>query len=76
MCFKFVNVWILPCIVIKDDNLRSLTIPQYTGLNIDTILGHVDGNQDVHRYLPEKEELKKCPKQWLVNVIYTVIKII
>ena len=51
-----------------------LPIPQYEGLNLETILGKIKGNQEVLKYLPDPQEIKKCPKQWLINVIYSVIK--
>ena len=34
----------------------------------------IEQHQDVIKYLPDKQEIKKVPKQWLINVMYTVIK--
>ena len=61
-------------IVMKSSHIQHLSVPQYEGLNIETILSHVENDQDVHRHLPDLQEIRKCPKQWLINVIYTICK--
>ena len=61
-------------ILLKSEHIQHLAVPQYEGLNIDTILGHVANDEKGHRHLPVPQEIRKCPKQWLINVIYSVIK--
>ena len=34
----------------------------------------IEQHQDVIKYLPDRLEIKKIPNQWLINVMYTVIK--
>ena len=40
---------------------------------MDDVLNFIEGYQDVYLYLPDKIDIKKCPKQWLVNIVFTVI---
>ena len=41
---------------------------------MDDVLNFVEGHRNVYLYLPDKIEVKKCPKQWLVNIVFTVVK--
>ena len=54
--------------------MLHLTIPQYEGLAIDDVLAFANQHQEVYKYLPDKIEIKKCPKGWIVDVVYTVVK--
>ncbi len=40
-------------IVLKATEFKHLAVPQYEGLNLDTILGKIEDNQDVRKYLPD-----------------------
>ena len=61
-------------VVIKSEQVKHITIPQYEGLALKHIMGHLDnGCQHVYDYLPDEQELGKVPKEWICNVVYTVI---
>ena len=48
-------------------------IPQYEGLTIETILERAKLVPEVMKRLPEEKEIIKLPKQYLTNVIYTIV---
>ena len=60
--------------MIKSDRMSRLQVPQYEVLALDDVMAFADQHQEVYRYLPDKIEVRKCPKQWIVNVIYTIVK--
>ena len=55
------------------DNVRYLSLPQYEGLGIREILEQAIGFGVVNDYLPDPEEFRKLPRQWLINVTYTLV---
>ena len=60
--------------MIKSEVVRHITIPQYEGLALKHIMSHLDnGCQHVYDFLPSQLELCKLPKEWICNVVYTVI---
>ena len=61
-------------IVIKANRFRHLNVPQYDGLNVDKMLEFGNNYQNLFKFLPDPVEIKKCPKQWLINVIFTIVK--
>ena len=52
--------------------MKHLHVPQYEGLNTDDILGRARTINDVMNKLPDEREILKCPKQWIINIVYTV----
>ena len=58
---------------VSNDRVRYLAIPQYEGLGIKEILQQAVSSPDCADYLPEAEEFRKLPRQWLINVSYTLI---
>ncbi len=60
--------------MIKSDRACRLRIPQYEGLALDDVMAFADQHQEVYQYLPDPVEIRKCPKQWIVDVIYTIVK--
>ena len=52
----------------------NLYLPQYETLTCALIYQYANLFPEVKRYLPIDKELDKVPKQWLVNVIYSVLK--
>ena len=48
-------------------------IPQYEGLTIETILERAKLVPEVMKRLPCEKEIFKLPKQYLTNVIYTIV---
>ena len=60
--------------VIMSETVRHITIPQYEGLALKHITARLDnGFQHVYDFLPDQQELLKVPKEWICNVVYTVI---
>ena len=55
------------------DNVRYLSLPQYEGLGIKEILHQALGSGVVNDYLPEQDEFRKLPRQWLINLTYTLV---
>ena len=55
--------------------IRTIHVPQYEGLGIKEIRQFLDDDHpEVYEYLPEANlELPKTPKQWVVNVVATVL---
>ena len=47
--------------------------PQYENLGIARILETARKNPKVEHYLPEDRDIHKLPRQWLLNVAYTII---
>ena len=50
-----------------------LYVPQYEHLSIERILETAKKNPKVPQYLPDDRDMHKVPRQWLINVAYTVI---
>ena len=48
-------------------------MPQYENLSIDRILETARKNTRINEYLPEDRDMHKVPRQWLINVAYTVL---
>ena len=59
---------------IPDAKIKNITIPHFEGLKIETILEYAADYPEVMRALPilERERLK-LPRQYIANVIYTII---
>ena len=48
-------------------------VPSYENLSLERVLNAFSNHPEVFRYLPDGKELRKVPKQWVVNVMATVI---
>ena len=48
-------------------------VPQYENLSIECILETARKNPMINNYLPEDRDMHKVPRQWLINVTYTVL---
>ena len=55
------------------DKVRHLSVPQYEGLGIKAMLVEIQKYQIVENYLPEERDWRLMPRQWLVNLIYTLV---
>ena len=50
-------------------------MPQYEGLALKDIYAILDDSHPhVYDYLPDQQELPKVPKEWVCNVIASVVK--
>ena len=59
-------------LVVKAENAKNLHVPLYKGLNIEAILEK--GKQDdlVMRYLPDERDINRLPRQFVINLIYSL----
>lgn len=73
MAINFSKLTIVP-IVLKATRIQHLQVPQYEGLAVGAMLIFIQEHREVFKYLPDQVEIQKCPKQWLINVIYTVVQ--
>jgi hypothetical protein len=48
-------------------------VPQYDGLSIRDVAGFISEHPESHLYFPQQNELRRLPKQFIVNVASTVI---
>ena len=48
-------------------------VPQYETLSIERILETARKNPRINDYLPDARDMHKVPRQWLINVTYTVL---
>ena len=48
-------------------------VPQYENLSIERILETAKKNPRISDYLPDDRDMHKVPRQWLINVAYTVL---
>ena len=59
---------------IKCEDVKVIHLPQYEGLEIKFLLKFAEDHPDVMFILPEdKGEIKKLPREFLGNVIYTIV---
>ena len=58
---------------IDNDRVRYLSLPQYEDLTIRDILQQALDSGKCHDYLPEPDEFGKLPRQWLINLAYTLV---
>lgn len=61
------------CSVIKCDRVAYLFCPQYEGLSLQKILQQASAHEEVWPYFPEQKDIHKLPRQWVVNVMYTIV---
>jgi len=48
-------------------------MPHYEELTMEQIIEKFGDNEAFMKHLPDRKEIYKLPRQWLVNVAYTVI---
>jgi len=50
-------------------------VPLYKGLGIKDISAFLNNaHHNVFNYLPDQQEIRKVPKEWICNVLATVLK--
>ena len=60
--------------MVKSGAVLHLSVPQYDSLSINKIFKFLQNHNEVYKFLPDKEDLPKVPKQWLVNMVYTIVR--
>ena len=59
---------------LKETTIKSINIPQFEGLKMETMLEYAEERPQVMQALPAvKREREKLPRQYLANVIYTIV---
>ena len=58
---------------LTNDHVKSLHVPQYKNLSLENILDYVSNRGRIDLYLPDQPDLRKVPKQWIVNVCAAVL---
>ena len=61
------------CAAVKCKDVQYLYCPQYEGLSIDALVKEATMSAAVTQYLPDAKDMPRLPRQWLVNVFYTVL---
>ena len=60
--------------VVYAKDVRHIAIPGYEGLTLKDIAGFLQNYREVIDYLPDGNEIRKVPKQWIANICATVLK--
>ena len=55
------------------DAVQYLSVPQYEGLGIKDFLAQAAQYPATEQYLPEQDELRRLPRQWVINLTYTLV---
>ena len=59
--------------IIRSCSVSVIAIPQYEGLRVECLLEFATGYPEVMKALPVEKEIKKLSRQYLSNVIYTIV---
>ena len=59
-------------VVIKSDDIKHLFVPFYAGLSINQMMNEAAKYPRVADYMPDGADLLRMPRQWLINVAFTV----
>ena len=58
---------------IKATAIKTLYAPCYKGLKIETFLEHGLQYPLVKDYFPDARDHHRLPRQWIINVIFTIV---
>ena len=58
---------------IKGKDVKFITVPAYEGLALNDIAGFCSKFPPIFAYIPDGHEVQKVSKQWLVNVIHSIL---
>ena len=58
---------------IKCENITAIKVKQYKGLTVKSILEFANKNIHIDRFLPDYDYLKDPNREWLCNIINTII---
>ena len=59
--------------IIKSENVKYISIPNYTGLKIEKMVEFARNYPTAMQALPIEAEIKQLHRQYLANVIYTIV---
>ena len=58
---------------IHTDKVQYLSVPQYEGLGIKEFFSQAGKYDNTPQYFPDADDLRKLPRQWVINVTYTLV---
>ena len=58
---------------ILSKHIKHIDIPQYEGLSISNLMEYAREHQEVMHALPIEREIKKLSRQYIANVIFTLV---
>ena len=58
---------------IRNEDIQTVYVPQYEGLYLKDIAEFATQYPIIASYMPDEPDLPKTPKQWIINVAYTII---
>ena len=53
--------------------MRHLFVPMYETLSVRYILDVADAHAEVLEYLPDQKDVPRLPRQWIINVLFTIL---
>lgn len=53
--------------------MQHLSVPQYEGLGIKEFLIEAGKHPETIVYFPDEDDLRKLPRQWVIDVTYTLV---
>ena len=68
VCFTIVS----RVTVLKSDKALNLHVPCYEGLTVKEIMSKGLEHNDVRNYLPDDRDIRRLPRQWIINVVYSL----
>ena len=77
--FENVTIYFLKALItgskkfIHTDKVQYLSVPQYDGLGIKEFLCEAGKYPATEQYFPDADDLRRLPRQWVINVIYTLV---
>ena len=57
----------------KQDSVATITVPHYEGLKLERVFEFLQNYPAVFEYYPPSAEIRKMPREWILNVASTVI---
>ena len=60
-------------LVIMAADMKHLAVPHYEGLTVQDILKNIGMRDNFRLFMPIVKELPKLPKQFIINVAYSII---
>ena len=54
-------------------SVAHVHVPMYENLTLEQILAQLEAHPEVFEYLPDGKELRKVPREWICNVIATIV---
>jgi len=57
---------------VENDKIRVIYVPAYESLTVAKIVEFCKENEEVMSFLPDMKEIKTLPKDFLMNLLYTI----